>query len=122
MARPLGLLHPGRGQMALTNNFAVSITAICPGSLSIFTKIWPWYAVWPLAFGALKPMNSPTRLAVLLSAGMATLYGFLDYCNTEFDWLYAYRSIPTIVLPVVLFALLKCVDVVRREPVPLPSE
>ena len=74
--------------------------------LLVFTKIWPWYAVWPLAFGALKPGSSATRLAVLLSAGMVLLYALLDFCNTQWNWVNDYRSIPTIVLPVALFALL----------------
>jgi hypothetical protein len=75
--------------------------------LLVFTKIWPWYMIWPLAFGALKPGSAPARLAILLSAGMATMYAFLEYCDTPRDWLYEYRSIPTIVLPVAVFAVLK---------------
>jgi hypothetical protein len=75
--------------------------------LLVFTKIWPWYAVWPLAFGALKPGSPVTRLALLLSAGMPLLYALLDYCNTQWDWVNDYRSIPTIVLPVALFAMLQ---------------
>ena len=83
--------------------------------LLVFTKIWPWYAVWPLAFGALKPRSSATRLAVMLSAGMLVLYPLLDYCKTQWDWVYDYRSIPTIVLPVVLFALLNLWRLARRR-------
>jgi len=75
--------------------------------LLVFTKIWPWYGVWPLAFGALKPGGQATRLALLLSAGMVLLYPLLDYTNTQWDWVYYYKSIPTIVLPVAVFALLK---------------
>ena len=41
MARPEGLLHPGSGQVLLTVSFCVSMTTICPGSLSMLTKIWP---------------------------------------------------------------------------------
>jgi hypothetical protein len=73
--------------------------------LLVFTKIWPWYAIWPLALGALKPESAPMRLAVWLSAGMLTMYAFLDYCTTQWDWLYNYRSIPTIVLPVALYGI-----------------
>jgi len=73
--------------------------------LLVFTKIWPWYAIWPLAFGALRPASLATRLAVMLSAGMILLYAELDYCNTQWNWVNDYRSIPTIVLPFVLFAL-----------------
>jgi len=75
--------------------------------LLVFTKIWPWYGVWPLAFGALKPGSAPTRLAILLSAGMVLLYSLLDYCDTQWNWVNDYRSIPTIVLPVALFVLLQ---------------
>ena len=74
--------------------------------LLVFTKIWPWYVVWPLAYGALKPGSQGARLAIMLSAGMTLTYALLDYCNTPWDWLYDYRSIFTIVLPVVLFGLL----------------
>jgi hypothetical protein len=75
--------------------------------LLVFTKIWPWYVIWPLAFGALKPASSGARLALLLSAGLILEYALIDYCNTRFDWAYAYRSIPAVVLPVVLFGILK---------------
>ena len=85
--------------------------------LLVFTKIWPWYGIWPLAFGALKPRSSPTRLAIMLSAGMVTLYAFLDYTNTPWDWVYECRSIPTIVLPVVLFAILKFSGLFSRQSV-----
>jgi len=75
--------------------------------LLVFSQIWPWYAVWPLAFGALKPGSLGTLLGVMLSAGLITLYAFLGYCDTRFGWAYDYRSIFTIVLPVVAFGLVK---------------
>jgi hypothetical protein len=87
--------------------------------LLVFTKIWPWYAVWPLAYGALKPGSSMTRLALLLSAGMLFLYPLLEYTNTRWDWLYDYRSIPTIVLPVALFILLKMAASIRPAAIPV---
>jgi len=74
--------------------------------LLVFTRIWPWYLIWPLAFGALKPTGSGIRLAVLLSAGMMASYALLDYVRTPWDWVYEYRSIPTIVVPVAVFAFL----------------
>jgi hypothetical protein len=77
--------------------------------LLVFTKIWPWYVIWPLAFGALKPTKPITWLAVMLSAGMTITYALFDYCNTPSDWLYEYRSLFTIVLPVLLFILLKLI-------------
>jgi hypothetical protein len=73
--------------------------------LLVFTKIWPWYAVWPMAFGSLIPGTWPTRLAVLLSAGMLASYALLGCCNTRLEWVYDYRSLFTIVLPAVLLAL-----------------
>ena len=76
--------------------------------LLVFTKIWPWYAVWPLAFGALKPRSAATRLAIMLSAGMIIIYVLFDYSSSDrWSWVNDYRSIPTIVLPVVLFAILQ---------------
>ncbi len=83
--------------------------------LLVFTKIWPWYAVWPLALGALKPDSAPTRLAIYLSAGMIMLYALLDYSTTQWQWFYDYRSIPTIVLPVALFAIVQCCGLFRRR-------
>jgi hypothetical protein len=74
--------------------------------LLVFTKIWPWYAVWPLAYGALKPGSLATRLAIMLSAGMLTMYVAFDYSDSvKWAWVNDYRSIPAIVLPVALFAV-----------------
>ena len=85
-----------------------SIAFFLASQLLVFTKIWPWYAVWPLAFGALKPASQGTRLAIMLSAGMLTIYALFDYSASDrWYWINEYRSIPTIVLPVVLFAILR---------------
>jgi hypothetical protein len=76
--------------------------------LLVFTKIWPWYAVWPLAFGALNPGSANTRLAIMLSAGMITMYALFDFSSSDrWYWINDYRSIPTIVLPVLLFAVIQ---------------
>jgi hypothetical protein len=76
--------------------------------LLVFTKIWPWYAVWPLAFGALNPGSANTRLAIMLSAGMITMYALFDFSSSDrWYWINDYRSIPTIVLPVQLFAVIQ---------------
>jgi hypothetical protein len=76
--------------------------------LLVFTKIWPWYAIWPLAFGALKPRSASTRLAIMLSAGMIVIYVLFDYSSSDqWSWVNDFRSIPTIVLPVGLFAILE---------------
>jgi hypothetical protein len=74
--------------------------------LLVFTKIWPWYVIWPLAYGALKPRSGCTLLAVLLSAGMLSMYVLFDFSNSlTLYWVNDYRSLPSIVLPVVLFAI-----------------
>ena len=77
---------------------------------TIMTQIWPWYMLWALALGALKPESLAAKWAVALSAGMMTLYFFLSYyCGID-DWLSCYRSIPTIVIPslgVLLYAAWK---------------
>jgi hypothetical protein len=76
--------------------------------LLVFTKIWPWYAIWPLAFGALKPGSASTRLAVMLSAGMIVIYVLFDFSSSDqWYWVNDIRSIPTIVAPVVLFGVLQ---------------
>jgi hypothetical protein len=90
--------------------------------LLVFTKIWPWYGVWPLALGALKPRSPVTLLALLLSAGMSVLYPLLDYSSTQWYWVNDYRSIPTIVVPVVIFALARLLRfLASRESEPLPE-
>jgi hypothetical protein len=76
--------------------------------LLVFTKIWPWYVIWPLAYGALKPDSGSTRLAIMLSAGMIIMYPLFDYSNSlQWSWVNDYRSLPTIVLPVVVFAAMQ---------------
>jgi hypothetical protein len=73
--------------------------------LLVFTKIWPWYAVWPLAFGAFKPKSGGMRLALMLSAGMSIMYVLFDFSASErWRWVNDCRSLPCIVLPVLLFA------------------
>jgi hypothetical protein len=87
--------------------------------LLVFTKIWPWYAVWPLALGVLKPLSSPARLAILLSGGMGLLYPLLDYSGTQWYWVNDCRSIPTIVLPVAIFLLTQAWRIAAsRRPAP----
>jgi|GEM_PF-1602557 len=69
----------------------------------IMTQMWPWYMIWALAFGALKPGNSPARLAAMLSAGMLTLYVTIGCASGDHDWINTFRSVPAIVLPSLLF-------------------
>lgn len=73
--------------------------------LTVATQIWPWYVIWTLALGALKPTRAPARLAVLLSAGMPTLYGMIGFGMSSYDGMYALRSIPAIVIPVAVWLL-----------------
>lgn len=38
---------------------------------------WPWYATWPLAVVALRPLDRLSRAVLVLAGGVLTLYGFL---------------------------------------------
>jgi hypothetical protein len=69
----------------------------------ITTRFWPWYLIWALALGALKPANLPAKLALLMSASVLTLYLTMDYSSLDYDWIYNIRSIPAVVLPAVVF-------------------
>ncbi len=73
--------------------------------LLVVTQIWPWYMIWPVAFGALRPAGAATQLALLMSAALAMSYALLGFCNTRLEWVFDYRSLFTIVIPVVAFAL-----------------
>ena len=73
--------------------------------LTVATQIWPWYALWTLAFGALKPRSAPARFALLMSAGLTTLYAVIGFGYSRLDWIYEWRSIPAVVLPTVVWAV-----------------
>ena len=88
--------------------------------LLIFTQLWPWYALWPLAYGALQPGRRPALLAMLLSFGFTTLYALFGYENTHFGWVCDYRSLFAVALPVALFALLQLPGLFRRGDAVLP--
>jgi hypothetical protein len=83
--------------------------------LLILSRVWPWYLIWPLAYGALRPWSAATRLALLLSAGMIPLYGYLDCINTPLEWLYDYRSLAAVILPVAIFAAIEIAMRLRRD-------
>ena len=80
----------------------------------IMTQFWPWYMIWALALGALKPADLPVRFAILLSASVLSLYLTLGYAHQESRWLFPCRSILAIVLPSLLF-LVVTFRVVPRE-------
>jgi hypothetical protein len=73
--------------------------------LLVVTQLWPWYMIWALALGALKPGSPATRLAMMLSGGQALHYALLAYCNTHYERVFDYRSMFTVVLPVAAFGV-----------------
>ena len=92
------------------------------GQLLVLTQTWPWYMVWSLCFGALKPASAVTRLAVMLSVGLSMFYSLLGCCNTRFEWAYDYRAVFTIVLPIAVFALMELADfLIHRGRKPLSN-
>ncbi len=72
----------------------------------IMTQFWPWYLLWAVALGALKPQGSPAKLALLLSGCVLTLYVTINYENGDDQWVYVCRSLPALVLPLLLFTIL----------------
>ena len=83
----------------------------------ILTEIWPWYVNWALTLGALVPASQPARFAAILSAGVLTLYATIGYQGIEPAWVYACRSLPAFVLPLVLW-LLSCAPRLLRSRAP----
>ena len=71
----------------------------------IITEIWPWYVNWALALGALVPASRPARFAAILSAGVLTLYATIGYQGSEPAWIYALRSLPAFIAPLLLWLL-----------------
>ena len=80
-----------------------SAAALLASYFLVMTQIWPWYILWALVFGALKPGRLPARLAILLSGFVLTYYITLDYDGSAEPWIYSWRSLPAIVLPFLLF-------------------
>ncbi len=72
----------------------------------IITEIWPWYVNWALALGALAPGRLPARLAMMLSAGVLTLYLTLGWAGTRLAWAFPYRGALAFVLPLLIFSAL----------------
>ena len=72
----------------------------------IITEIWPWYVNWALALGALAPGRLPARLAMMLSAGVLTLYLTLGWAGTRLAWAFPYRGAVAFLLPLLIFSAL----------------
>ena len=72
----------------------------------IITEIWPWYVNWALALGALAPGRLPARLAMMLSAGVLTLYLTLGWAGTRLAWAFPYRGVLAFLLPLLIFSAL----------------
>ncbi len=72
----------------------------------IITEIWPWYVNWALALGALAPGRLPARFAMMLSAGVLTLYLTLGFQGTRLGWAFPYRGLLAFVLPLLIFTAL----------------
>ncbi len=85
-----------------------SAAALLASYYLITTGIWPWYANWAVALGALATHRRPARLAALLSGCVLTLYVTIGFEGRFADWVYALRSLPAFVLPLLLFAALYC--------------
>jgi hypothetical protein len=67
---------------------------------------WPWYVIWSLALAALAPTSQAARLTMLLSATVLFLYVSNGYRGSDHTWIYTYRSVPALALPLLIFGLL----------------
>ncbi len=72
----------------------------------IITEIWPWYVNWALALGALAPGRLPARFAMILSAGVLTLYLTIGFQGSRLAWIFEIRSLLAFVLPLLIFSTL----------------
>ena len=94
-----------------------SAAAMLAAYFLILTEIWPWYVNWAITLGALVPASRAARLAAILSAGVLTLYATIGYQGSEPAWVYACRSLPAFVLPLVLW-LFSCAPRLLRSRTP----
>ncbi|MBA2241010.1 MAG: hypothetical protein H0W09_07195 [Solirubrobacterales bacterium] len=102
-------------RVADPRTFLISSTAVFLAFYWLVgTWVQPWYVIWALALAALVPTSRPAQLAVLLSVGLLSVYvtGGYDYADSPLWWLYAYRSLPAFVLPILIFAL---IELARRQ-------
>jgi hypothetical protein len=71
----------------------------------INSAFYAWYVIWALAFAALVPTSAPALLAALLSATALTIYATTGFDEIEgLEWIFTYRSIPALGLPLLIFA------------------
>ena len=93
-----------------TRNFAEFIVwsgaSLLASYFFIITEIWPWYVNWALALGALAPGRLPARFAMILSAGVLTLYLTIGFQGSRLAWLFQIRSLIAFVLPLLIFSAL----------------
>lgn len=82
-----------------------SVAVVLAAYWLVVFEFWPWHVIWALALAALVPTSRPARLAVLLSATVLSLYISGGYDGSDEEWVYAFRSLPALVLPLVLFLL-----------------
>lgn len=99
-----------------------SAAALLASYYLIITEIWPWYANWAVALGALASTRAPARFALILSACVMTLYVTLGYQGSDAAWVFKLRSIPAFVLPLVLFVVLGARRGANRRPAVSGSE
>ena len=81
------------------------------------TAFYAWYVVWALALAALVPASAPALLAALLSATTLAIYattGF-DVNGDPLEWIFTYRSLLFLGLPLVLFALARATSVWKTD-------
>jgi hypothetical protein len=88
-----------------------SAAALLASYYLIITEIWPWYVNWAVAASALATNRGPARLAILLSPCVITLYLTLGFQGSDTPWVFALRSLPAFVLPLILYVMLSA----RRE-------
>jgi hypothetical protein len=93
-----------------TNSFAEfpvwSAAALLASYFLIITEIWPWYANWAVAVGALATNRAPAKLAAILSACVLTLYITFGFQGSDQNWIYTFRSLPAFVLPLLIWFVL----------------
>ncbi len=85
-----------------------SAAALLASYFLILTEIWPWYANWAVAVAALSTSRRPAQLAALLSACVLTFYITIGFQGSDANWVFALRSLPAFMLPLVLFIVLYC--------------